>query len=276
MEDAHASALDAASRLTSSTTNLIEEAYSDPENHFAFFGIFDGHGGSRCAEYSAALALKYVQQEKLKQVDTRTAVRNALLRLEDEWIARACDRPDNCDGTCAAVVVVDGKTLIAASIGDSEMLLCRGGRAVALCEVHSPGRNEAEAKRVEEQGGTLDFHRTRVIDPTQTQSLAISRTIGDIAFKTCRTGVTAEPDIRTYTLGPEDEFFIIGCDGVWDVVGHQEAVDLCANLLRQDFPPSDVARILVEYAFAKGSTDNISACVVALDHNATPIELPPA
>jgi serine/threonine protein phosphatase PrpC len=106
--------------------------------------------------------------------------------------------------------------------------------------------------------------------------------------------VSAEPDIRTYTLGPEDEFLIVGCDGVWDVVTHQEAVDLCSSLLRREFPPSDVvrgnppyfvdiavtecmqARLLVEYAFAKGSTDNISACVVVFDHNVTSIELPPA
>jgi hypothetical protein len=54
---------------------------------------------------------------------------------------------------------------------------------------------------VEREGGVLDCHRTRVIDPTQTQSLAstslfcsngkilmlvaVSRTIGDLAFKMC-------------------------------------------------------------------------------------------
>ena len=53
----------------------------------------------------------------------------------------------------------------------------------------------------------------------------------------------AEPDIREYELGPQDAFVVIGCDGVWDVVEHQEAIDFCANLLRRGTAPNDVVRL---------------------------------
>jgi hypothetical protein len=44
--------------------------------------------------------------------------------VEEEWLLRAYRNPiEDADGTCVAVAIVDGKTLTAASIGDSEMVL---------------------------------------------------------------------------------------------------------------------------------------------------------
>lgn len=34
--------------------------------------------------------------------------------------------------------------------------------------------------------------------------------------------ITAEPDVAHITLQPEDEFLLLACDGVWDVMTNQE------------------------------------------------------
>ena len=44
-------------------------------------------------------------------------------------------------------------------------------------------------------------------------SLAVSRAIGDILHKPF---VTAEAEISVIDLDGEEDFFVMGCDGLWD------------------------------------------------------------
>jgi protein phosphatase 1G len=61
--------------------------------------------------------------------------------------------------------------------------------------------------------------------------LNLSRAIGDHAYKKTaklpaeEQAITALPDIRTLTLEDDDEFMIIACDGIWNFMSSQDAVD---------------------------------------------------
>ena len=85
MEDAHAASLNAAKLPPTYVCNAhflaictaafefswlrpcrSEPAKSDPDNPFAFFAIFDGHGGPKAAEFTATNLLPFLQDEKLK------------------------------------------------------------------------------------------------------------------------------------------------------------------------------------------------------------------
>ena len=59
----------------------------------------------------------------------------------------------------------------------------------------------------------------------------------------------------------ESPFVIIGCDGVWDVLSDQAAVD-AVNAQAPDYTRGAAA--LRDLAFLHGSTDNISALVIDL------------
>ena len=66
-------------------------------------------------------------------------------------------------------------------------------------------------------------------------------------------------------------FFVLGCDGVWDVLTDQMAVDAVAAAGRERRGEADDehgvtrgASALRDLAFLHGSTDNISAMVVDL------------
>lgn len=45
--------------------------------------------------------------------------------------------------------------------------------------------------------------------------------------------ITAQPDVRAFELTSDDRFFVLACDGIWDVLSNQEAVDLVASLLEK-------------------------------------------
>jgi serine/threonine protein phosphatase PrpC len=60
-------------------------------------------------------------------------------------------------------------------------------------------------------------------------SLNLSRALGDYDYKQAPAlgpagqMVTAVPDVRHLALAPGDEFALLACDGIWDVLSNQEA-----------------------------------------------------
>lgn len=77
---------------------------------------------------------------------------------------------------------------------------------------------------------------------------------------------------RTHVHALQSQFIIIACDGVWDVIEDQEAVDMVREHLGAGVggapPPNSrvktAAQVLVDAALARGSSDNITVLVVYL------------
>ena len=72
--------------------------------------------------------------------------------------------------------------------------------------------------------------------------------------------MTAKPETRVEPLSAHDRFMVIACDGIWDVLSDQEAIDL---VWEQDADPERGAAAVVRKAFNKGSDDNLTAMVIA-------------
>nr|CDI52286.1 related to phosphoprotein phosphatase 2C [Melanopsichium pennsylvanicum 4] len=139
------------------------------------------------------------------------------------------------------------RVLYTANVGDARAVLCRGGKAVRLTYDHK-GSDAQEAKRITDAGGFVMNHRVNGV-------LAVTRSLGDFAMKEFVVGApyTTETDLRS-----EDSFLIIACDGLWDVIEDQEAVDLIKNV--QD--PQFASQELLKHALNEFSTDNTSIMVV--------------
>jgi len=135
---------------------------------------------------------------------------------------------------CTAVVVLvlhggpDGPKLICANAGDSRAMVSRLGKVVDLSEDHKPG-NAGETARITKAGGYVEDMPggARVMG-----DLNLSRAIGDLRYKqkpeipAAEQIVTAFPDVWTVPLKPdEDEFLVLGCDGIWETNSNQDAVD---------------------------------------------------
>lgn len=134
---------------------------------------------------------------------------------------------------CTAIVALKiNNSLIVANAGDSRGVLSRNGVAIALSEDHKPSQ-EREITRITAAGGFVNMVG-RV-----NGNLNLSRSLGDLKYKQSKhlppeaQMITAEPDIRVFPLTDEDEFFILACDGIWDVLTNQAAVDLVRGTVYQ-------------------------------------------
>jgi serine/threonine protein phosphatase PrpC len=295
----------------------------------SFAAVFDGHGGDECSNYLTEALPHHIRQAMLAQ---RTAIKAAMetsraaaaaqptagvvrpdqsedavselmrkilkssyLRTDQEFIS-----PTNApqSGSTAATVLLLGRRLFAANVGDSRVVLCRGGgQCVELTSDHKPSRPD-EAARVRAAGGFI-LHK-RVMG-----ELAITRAFGDKSFKmgikamleeeaedvvtngmngdkaaaAAANGqqqqpakdltaplVSAEPEIASMILSHNDEFLLLACDGLFDVFRSQDAIALARQeLMAHRGEPAEVARILSDQAIrVRRSRDNVSILIIVL------------
>eukprot|EP00747_Dinoflagellata_sp_TGD_P058385 gnl/TRDRNA2_/TRDRNA2_151097_c1_seq2.p1 gnl/TRDRNA2_/TRDRNA2_151097_c1~~gnl/TRDRNA2_/TRDRNA2_151097_c1_seq2.p1 ORF type:complete len:865 (-),score=290.92 gnl/TRDRNA2_/TRDRNA2_151097_c1_seq2:108-2702(-) len=262
-----------------------------------FFGVFDGHGGSYCAEYAAAQVAKNVLSrlhDRPKNTNDEVALKAALVggfkQTEHNFLQHA-KKADDTSGTTACTITVYGPDeesrlrIFSANVGDSRAVLgCVDGSAVRLTEDHKPNL-PAEKKRIQAAGGAVAevggcwramLPQTRKLGIV---GLAVSRALGDYQFKNPDI-VSAEPDIRIHEVDWEkDEFVIIASDGVWDVISDKEAVKVAQKCLRKFAAVADntseakktaeekAAETLVKLAGKKGSVDDCTAVVVRFGWN---------
>jgi len=159
--------------------------------------------------------------------------------------------------TFLCLVVI--RLLLVANVGDCRAVLCRRGKAVEMSQDHRGAVHDAERQRVEESGGYID-------DGYLNGVLSVTRALGDWDLKIPIGGspspLIAEPEFRQVTLTENDEFLIIGCDGIWDVMSSQHAVGVVRRGLRRHDDPERCARELVMEAVRLKTIDNLTAVVV--------------
>lgn len=231
----------------------------------SFYAVFDGHGGSEAAAYVKNNAMRlFFEDTPLPQVydnddklleDLRNSHQKAF-SLADQSLADECTVCDFC-GTTALTALVFGNHLLVANAGDSRAVLCRKGVAVPMSEDHRPSCLP-EQMRVKRLGGYIE-------DGYLNGELAVTRALGDWYMKSpsgCPAPLTAEPDVQQTLLTEDDEFLILGCDGIWDVMSNQEAVRLVRSTLRQHDDPQECAKALVDQALRLNTSDNLTAVVI--------------
>ncbi|CAN8270229.1 unnamed protein product [Cochlearia groenlandica] len=243
----------------------------------AFYGVFDGHGGSEASQYikenAARLFFEDVVFQKshsivnslfLKELEKshRRSYRLADLAMEDESIVSS-----SC-GTTALTAIVIGRHLMVANAGDCRAVLCRKGKAVDMSFDHK-STFEPEKRRVEDLGGYFEGEYLY-------GDLAVTRALGDWSVKRfLPLGISfspliSDPDIQQMILTEEDEFLIMGCDGVWDVMTSQYAVTFARQGLRRHGDPRRCAMELVREALRLDSSDNVTVLVICFGPSPPP------
>lgn len=223
---------------------------------YAFFGLFDGHGGRDVADFAADML--YINCDFILQKtddDIIKALERGFVKTHEDLDEAEFDSMRQ--GSTAVVAFMRDGQLYVASTGDSRAELCSNGEAVALTDDHKPNRTD-EKKRIEDLGGKIIFYGVWRVNGM----LAVSRALGD---KSLAPYVIPHPEIIQRTLLPQDEFVIIACDGVWDVLSNQEAVNIVKESLKNKSNSLDIAAaVLRDAAYNKGSSDNISVMIVNL------------
>lgn len=239
MEDAH---LTVASLSEAVSEGTIDGGWSN----VSLFGVFDGHGGFQVAKFcerhlpraiasrpssniGAAMAEAFVEMDQLlKEPQGMKEIRRLSALAKS---SRSRRQTAEGMGTTAVLCCVTPSTLIVGNCGDSRAVLCRGGSAIELSQDHKPDLPDERA-RIEQAGGWVQSGSV----PRVNGDLSLSRALGDLEYKDAKLPpenhiVSAVPEIRSITRGNTDEFLLLACDGVWDVLSSQAAVDFVRQQL---------------------------------------------
>lgn len=253
---------------------------------WGYFAVFDGHAGKETARWAGAhlheMIYDSIQREEF--ADLRETLNTTFINADKEI---ASLNGVGQSGATAAVAVlrweVEGdptnntnddnncnanedqkfdfiptekhkRMLYTANAGDSKIVLSRGGKPHCLTYEHK-ATDRNEIKRISQSGGLVLGGRVNGI-------LAVTRSLGDVALKEW---VIGAPYTTSVEITKDDEYVIIGCDGLWDVCSDLKAVSLCKGLSAQE-----AANGLVAYALGNNTTDNVTVLVVKLNPGVFP------
>ena len=261
------------------SNNLLE-----PVNYYA---VYDGHGGKFVSNFLHNVMPNIFTSKKptsIYPLKIKT-IEKIYTKLQDMLKTQYTKYSTQAGSTCLIAVqnkIKDINYLTVMNTGDSRCILCRYDNGVNhsrdITKDHKPNSYE-EKHRITSQGGNLTFDGVdwRIND------LSVSRAFGDITA----THVTNTPDIYKIKLSLKeknsknyvyDKFFVLACDGLWDVLTSQDVVNFIlercytiisitnGNILdKRNSKMPDIAKELGKYAILKGSTDNITIVIVFLD-----------
>lgn len=233
----------------------LRESYEDRYaiyrmDDLSFFSaeIYDGHGGTQ----AAILAAEMLTPHFLKLL--RGKVEDVLRLIEEAYLTvdRYLVEKKVISGTTAALFYIIGDKFFASNAGDSRIIIGTKDDVGVLTKDHKPYISE-ERLRIEKKGGKVinyDIPRVQGI-------LAISRALGDSSLKPY---VIANPRIVEGYLSQENDYAILACDGVWDVLEPEDVI----KIARKEGKAEVIAQSITKEALRRGSTDNITVIVVDL------------
>jgi len=234
-------------------------------NKINLYAVYDGHGGKYVSDYLSKKLPKAFLNNSLSYPLTGRIINSIYKGLTSDLEKNHLKQSAHCGSTCLVVLEYRYKMnryIDILNTGDSRCVLCTDNVALPKTKDHKPGWPE-EQERIQKLGGKIYFdgYDWRIKD------LSVSRAFGDNDAKPY---LTSKPEVFRHRITHRDKFLILACDGLWDVLDNQTAVNLvlseCYNMktgLRINFK-LNIAKKLADLALHKGSTDNITAIVVFL------------
>lgn len=124
------------------------------------------------------------------------------------------DTISSTTGCTGNVLIITPTKYYVANAGDSRCVLSRSWKAIPLSEDHKP-EGEVEKARIAKAGGTISNGRVN-------GGLNLSRSLGDFFYKRDKNLaydeqlIISKPDVTVTDRTKDDEFIIMGCDGIWE------------------------------------------------------------
>ncbi|KAJ6825825.1 putative protein phosphatase 2C 59 isoform X2 [Iris pallida] len=123
------------------------------------FGVFDGHGSARAAEYVKQNLFSNLISHPNFISDTKSAIADAYNHTDSKFL-KSENNQNRDAGSTASTAILVGDRLLVAKIRDSRAVICRRGNAIAVSRDHKPDQTD-ETQRIEEAGGFVIFSYIR-------------------------------------------------------------------------------------------------------------------
>jgi serine/threonine protein phosphatase PrpC len=237
---------------------------ANPEyQNINYYGLYDGHGGKFVSNFLSEHLSRHFTDKRISYPLKKSDV-NKLFNYTQKYLKEKYEKKATHVGSTCLIVIQYIKNgheyLNIMNLGDSRCVISRNNIAIPLTKDHKPDKPE-ELLRITELGGMIvhDGYDWRIGD------LSVSRAFGDLSGDPY---IGHEPDIFEYTITSKDHFMIIACDGLWDIISNQDAVDFvlkhCYDIktMNRKNDKINIAKKIADFANNNGSTDNISVIVV--------------
>lgn len=245
-------------RITMEDSHTILPNLPHNKGRGAYFGVFDGHGGRKVAEYASRFLHRYIVDSKeFDSGKIKTALEFAFVDLDNE-MRKHKEIVDELSGSTAVIVLIKDDILYCANLGDSRAVACVNGETIALTEDHKP-TTEKESERIIAGGGFIEAERVN-------GSLALSRAFGDYQFKSdsakppCQQIVSTCPDIVEKELDRSWRFLVVACDGIWEVLDNEEVINFVKAKLDRGVSPEIVCEQLMDRCVAPDASTGGPGC----------------
>lgn len=222
-----------------------------------FYAVYDGHAGPHAAIYAASHLHMNIVQHPSYPTDMKQALVAGFHKTDKDFMAKA-SRERVKSGSTVVCAFLQPTSLHVAWLGDSQAVLVRrGAPPIDLVRPHKPDR-EDERQRIEQLGGIIVHIGTWRVCGT----LAVSRALGDAEYKPY---VCADPEVVSFSLDGQEDFMVLACDGLWDVMTTQNLTSIVYTQLSNNAGDlQNCSQFLVQTALRSGSMDNITVIVVFL------------
>ena len=257
--------------------HCIKQALGKNPN-LSYFSIFDGHGGKEVASFLSLnfhrILVKEINYANLSNNDEENistfiqVIKNSFQKIDEDILNN-----DNFSidvGSTATIILIYAnnnendeqknmkkghrRTLICANIGDSNGFLINKKYIKLMTKGHKCD-DMLEVKRIKEQGGIV--FQGRIFG-----KLILTRTLGDKEMK--KYGVIPTPDFFVKKIEDDDLYFIIGSDGIWDVIEQEEVYRIG---MEKGLSSEEFSKKLVNLAKERDTRDNASCIVIKLNKN---------
>ncbi|CAH8326671.1 unnamed protein product [Eruca vesicaria subsp. sativa] len=214
------------------------------------FAIYDGHLGERVPAYLQKHLFSNILKEEHFWYDPHRALISAYEKT-DQTILSHSDLGRG-GSTAVTAILLNGRRLWVANVGDSRAVLSQGGQAIQMTIDHEP---HTERLSIEDKGGFVSNMPGDV--PRVNGQLAVSRAFGD---KSLKTHLRSDPDVKDSSIDAHTDVLVLASDGLWKVMANQEAIDIARRIK----DPLKAAKELTTEALRRDSKDDISCIVVRL------------
>ena len=231
---------------------FANELIGDSKHRATLLGIMDGHSGAGVASYVATHLHINALRNKNFATDTPLALQEAFMLTNEKYFSFTNRRMNNSTGSTAVLAVITESVIHVAWAGDSEAALFDvDGTCHRLTLAHRPGEPEERA-RLESRGGDVDLVGGQY---RLNGNFALSRAFGNQQYRDL---VTAEPDIASMPRNGQEDFLVIGSDGLWN---HMMPEAIGSFIRMRVDTRETIAKDLTEHVRSLGSTDNISIAI---------------
>ena len=229
---------------------------SIPWPKISYFGIFDGHAGNKCADFLRDNLLEYIVNNQYFPSDIPNAIKIGFKNIDEYYLKTFAfidgKLVDN-SGSCALILIIMKNIIYIANVGDSRCVgsFQNGKLQKDITIDHKPNSPE-EKERIMKYGGSIyqtqtplddELYKNKIlIGPYRVTpgKLSVSRTVGDAEGKIEEIGgnkniLISSPDIYQFNLDKDDiDFFLLGCDGIFDQLTSKEAPDCAWNIINNN------------------------------------------